>query len=93
MKVARFTLKQGWKWSTDIKPIVKTEWCEAPHLQYQVSGRIHWKLKDGSDFETKAGDVYRVPPGHDAWVVGDQHAEEIEITAAAINAELSKGMK
>lgn len=58
MKIAHFAMKKGWRWSTDIKPIVKTEWCEAPHLQYQISGKLHWKLKDGSEFETKAGDVY-----------------------------------
>jgi mannose-6-phosphate isomerase-like protein (cupin superfamily) len=76
--VARFALDKGWKWSIDIKPIVKTEWCEAPHLQYVISGRYRVRMKDGSEFEIGPGDVASVPPGHDAWVVGDEPAVGIE---------------
>ena len=89
-KVARFVLRKGWKWSIDIKPLVKTEWCEAPHFQYQISGKLHVKLKDGTEFEIGPGDVSSVPAGHDAWVVGDEPAVGIEWTAAAITKELSK---
>ncbi|MGA8302368.1 MAG: cupin [Thermoplasmata archaeon] len=64
--VARFTLDKGWKWSDDIKPAMKTEWCEAPHLQYLISGRYRVRMKDGTEFEISAGDVAPVPPGHDA---------------------------
>jgi hypothetical protein len=46
--VGRFALRKGWKWSSEIKPIVKTEWCEAPHLQYVISGRYHVRMKDGA---------------------------------------------
>ena len=28
----RATLEPGWKWSESVKPIVKTEYCEAPHV-------------------------------------------------------------
>jgi hypothetical protein len=89
-KVARFVLKKGWKWSTDIKPLVNTEWCEAPHFQYQISGRLHMKLRDGTEFEIGPGDVSSVPPGHDAWVIGDEPAIGIEWTATEIMKELSK---
>lgn len=89
-KVARFALQKGWKWSKDIKPIVKTEWCEAPHFQYQISGRLHVKMNDGTEFETGPGDVSSVPPGHDAWVVGDEPCVGIEWTAAGIAGEMSK---
>ena len=89
-KVARFVLKKGWKWSTDIKPVVKTEWCEAPHFQYQISGVVHGKLKDGTEFEIKPGDVSSIPAGHDMWVVGDEPAVGIEFTASNIGRELSK---
>jgi hypothetical protein len=33
----RATLQPGWKWSTCVKPVVKTESCEVSHLQYHVS--------------------------------------------------------
>ena len=70
--VGRFVLQKGWKWSKDVKPVVKTEWCEAPHFQYVISGRYHVKMKDGTEFDIGPGDAAAVPPGHDAWVLGDE---------------------
>ncbi len=76
--LARFVLQKGWKWSRDVRPIVQTEWCEAPHLQYLISGRYRVRMKDGAEFDIGPGDVASVPPGHDAWVVGDEPAVGIE---------------
>jgi hypothetical protein len=70
--VGRLTLEPGWRWSKDVKPIAKTDWCEAPHFQYQISGRMHVKMQDGTEFDLGPGDVSVLPSGHDAWVVGDQ---------------------
>jgi hypothetical protein len=33
----RVTAQPGWRWSTDAKPIVKTESWQAPHLGYAPS--------------------------------------------------------
>lgn len=85
--VARFHLQKGWKWSNDIKPVVKTEWCEAPHLQYVISGKYRVKLKDGTEFDIGPGDVASVPPGHDAWVVGDETLVGIEFVGGRIAVE------
>jgi hypothetical protein len=76
----RATLLPGWKWSASVKPLVKTKSCEAPHLQYHVSGRIRVAMDDGSEDEFGPGEVSLVPPGHDAWVVGDQPVVMIDIT-------------
>jgi hypothetical protein len=76
----RATLKPGWKWSTCVKPLAKTQSCQAPHLQYQVSGRLHVVMDDGSETEFAAGDVALIPPGHDAWVVGDEPVVVIDIS-------------
>jgi hypothetical protein len=70
--VGRMTLEPGWRWSKDVKPIAKTEWCEAPHFQYQVKGRMHVVTADGEEFETGPGDVTSLPSGHDAWVLGQE---------------------
>ncbi len=70
--VGQLTLEPGWRWSNDVKPIAGTEWCEAPHFQYQVSGRMHVKMEDGTEFESGPGDITSLPSGHDAWVVGDE---------------------
>ncbi len=37
--VGRATFEPGWQWSKHVKPIAKTEWCEAPHFGYTISGR------------------------------------------------------
>jgi hypothetical protein len=71
-EIGRLTLQPGWRWSEDVKPIAGTELCEAPHMQYQVSGRLHVLTADGTEFEAGPGDVVSLPQGHDAWVVGDE---------------------
>ena len=76
----RATFQPGWKWSTSVKPLVKTKSCEVPHLQYHVSGRLHVVMDDGTEIEFGPGDVGHVPPGHDAWVVGNEAVVVIDIT-------------
>ena len=75
----RGTFHKGWKWSESVKPIVKTTSCEAPHLQYIVSGKMHVVMDDGIEADFGAGDLVLVPPGHDAWIVGDETTVAIDI--------------
>ena len=70
--VGRATFEPGWRWSDHVKPIAKTELCEAAHFMYTISGRARIRMGDGSEFDVGPGDVGMVPPGHDAWVVGDE---------------------
>jgi mannose-6-phosphate isomerase-like protein (cupin superfamily) len=81
--VGRLTLQPGWRWSKHVKPIAGTEWCEAPHFQYHLSGRIHVVMKDGSEFEVGPGEVTALPSGHDAWVVGDEPVVLIDWAGAS----------
>ena len=83
VKFGRATLQPGWKWSVDVKPIAKTKSCEAPHTQYHVSGRLRVKMDDGTETENGPGDVGHIPPGHDAWVVGNEPAVIIDVTGMA----------
>ncbi len=76
----RATLHPGWKWSECVKPIVQTEYCEAPHMQYHISGRIRVRMADGTEEEFGPGDVSLLPPGHDAWVVGDEPVVVIDVS-------------
>jgi len=76
----RATLHPGWKWSESVKPIVKTEYCESPHVQYQISGRLRVRMADGTEEEFGPGDVGVIPSGHDAWVVGDEPVVVIDIS-------------
>ena len=70
--IGRATFEPGWRWSTSVKPIVKTELCEAPHYQYHISGTLRILMADGSTFDCKPGDLSNLPSGHDGWVVGDE---------------------
>lgn len=62
----------GWKWSKDVQPIVGTQSCQVAHSCYYVSGSMEILMDDGTRKTLHAGDVAYIPPGHDAWVVGDE---------------------
>src|SRR3954447_4501430 len=81
-EIGRFTFAPGWRWSECIKPVVGTESCQVEHVGYVVSGRLHVEHADG-DGDINAGDVYRIPPGHDAHVVGDEPVVVVEFQGAA----------
>jgi hypothetical protein len=76
----RAVLQPGWKWSECVKPLAKTESCQAPHTTYIVSGRMHVRMDDGTERELQAGEAAVIPPGHDAWIVGDQPCVAIDFT-------------
>ena len=70
--IGRATFEPGWRWSTCVKSLANTNSCEAAHFGYQISGTMRIRMDDGTELECKAGDVALVPPGHDAWVVGNE---------------------
>ncbi len=88
--IGRATLQPGWKWSSHVKPLAGTEWCEAAHLQYQVSGTMKIKMEDGTEFTTKAGDVFFIPPHHDAWVVGEEEVVVVDFEGMGTYAQKIK---
>jgi hypothetical protein len=69
--VGRIALQPGWRWSECIKPVVGTKSCQTAHLGYVIAGRLHLRDDEGGELDLGPGDAYQVPPGHDAWVVGD----------------------
>lgn len=79
----RATFEPGWKWSTCVKPVAKTDSCQAAHLGYQISGRMHVKMDDGTQKDIGPGEVCSIPSGHDAWVVGNEPVVFIDITGMA----------
>ena len=81
LAIGRAILEPGWRWSEDVKPIAGTEWCEVHHLQLIVSGRLAVRLADSDEVdEFVAGDLFDIPPRHDAWVVGDEPADLIDLS-------------
>jgi class 3 adenylate cyclase len=81
LAIGRAILEPGWRWSEDVKPIVGTEWCEVHHLQLVISGRLAVRLADSDEVdEFVASDLIDIIPGHDAWVVGDEPCDLIDLS-------------
>jgi mannose-6-phosphate isomerase-like protein (cupin superfamily) len=79
--VARMTAEPGWKWSKDVKPIVNTNSCQLSHTQYAISGRLRVRMDDGTEQEFGPGEAMYIPPGHDAWVVGNERFVAVEFSS------------
>lgn len=86
-QIGRFTFQPGWRWSECIKPVAGTDSCKVDHLGYSISGVLHVAHDDGTEVDIRAGEVYRIAPGHDAWVVGDEPMVAVEFQGAAHYAE------
>ena len=80
--LARLHFEPGWRWSECIKPVAKTDSCQASHVGYAVSGRLTVRLNDGTQKTIVAGDSYTIPPGHDAWIEGSEGFVGIEVQSA-----------
>ncbi|MFR9805574.1 hypothetical protein ACL02T_25310 [Pseudonocardia sp. RS010] len=37
-----------------------------------IAGRLRLRDDSGGELDLAPGDAYQVPPGHDAWVIGDE---------------------
>src|SRR5574338_1115228 len=77
--VGRAVLEPGWLWSEDIKPTVGTAQCMVHHTHVLLAGRFAVRMDDGEEATFEPGDVFDIPPGHDAWVVGDEQVDLLDI--------------
>jgi class 3 adenylate cyclase len=82
MTVGRTILEPGWRWSEHVRPLAGTVSCQVHHLGFVVRGRTRIVLDDGTSREFGPDDVYNIPPGHDAWVVGDEMFESFDWSGA-----------
>ena len=55
--IGRGTFEPGWSWDKCIKPIVKTDSCQAPHTSYIISGTIKVVMDDGTEVGGGPGDT------------------------------------
>jgi class 3 adenylate cyclase len=79
--VGRMTYEPGWRWSADVQPLVRTDTCQYHHLGVTLSGRLRVQMPDGTELELGPGDIFEIPPGHDAWVVGDEPWVSVDFEA------------
>jgi hypothetical protein len=78
-RVKRLIYPAGFRWSTDMKPAIGTDYCMHAHVGFLVRGEIHIEYADGCVVEFKAPQVVAIEPGHDGWVVGREPVVLIEI--------------
>ena len=78
-RVKRIVYQPGFRWSTHMQPITKTERCMHAHVGFLVRGQIHVEYPDGCVHEFAAPAAVAIEPGHDGWVVGDEPAILIEM--------------
>jgi hypothetical protein len=88
--IGKATLEPGWSWGKCVKPLVKTDSCQAPHTSVIISGKMRVRMEDGTEIEGGPGDSAIIPPGHDAWVIGDEPCISIDFTGMANFAKESK---
>jgi class 3 adenylate cyclase len=84
------TYEPGWRWSEDLKPLVGGESCQIRHVGVVISGHLHIEMDDGATMELLRDDVYEIPPGHDAWVVGDERWTSIDSEGRRYFAKLAE---
>jgi len=77
-RVKRTIYPAGFRWSTHMKSVSGTDFCEHAHIGFLARGQIHIQYADGCTLEFAAPQVVAIEPGHDGWVVGDEPAVMIE---------------
>jgi hypothetical protein len=78
--VTEVTFDVGARWSSDLKEYAGTPLCELPHVALVTAGTLAVAMSDGAQDEFTAGDVMLLPPGHDAWTVGEQACTFVEFS-------------
>ena len=80
--VGKARFPPGWRWSIDAKPLVRTPSCQIRHLGVCLTGTMRAACDDGTEMDIHPGDAYEIPPGHDAWVIGDVMFTAYEFASA-----------
>ena len=75
----RSVMKPGWSWDEDVKPYTDG-WtvCQEHHWEVVLSGRMRYLMEDGSETVVGPGTFLEIPPGHRAWVEGDEDCVTID---------------
>ena len=72
VEVYRYVFEPGWSWVEHAGSFMGADSCPIPHILFTVSGRLAVKMDDGSTAEVGEGECIVIPPGHDAWTIGDE---------------------
>ena len=73
----------GFRWSTHMGPTAGTPSCPVHHVQVFLSGHFRVRMDDGEEVEFGPLEVGDIPPGHDAWVVGDEPVHILDFAGSS----------
>ncbi len=82
----------GWRWTTTMPALAGTSTCQLHHVGFAVSGLLHVRTDAGEELEVQPQSLYVIPPGHDAWVVGDEPFVTIDWGSARTWATMLEGV-
>lgn len=73
----------GWRWETHEKPLLgNPDSCPIAHTGYCLAGEIVIRMVATSEEKIiRRGDFFEIPPGHDAYVPGQEACELILFAA------------
>ncbi|MFN8187722.1 MAG: hypothetical protein U0R69_11680 [Gaiellales bacterium] len=77
-RMKRIVYPPGFRWSTHMQPVVKTDHCLHTHVGFLVQGHMQGVYEDGCTYEFVAPQFAVIEAGHDGWVVGDEPAVFIQ---------------
>jgi ketosteroid isomerase-like protein/quercetin dioxygenase-like cupin family protein len=77
------TFEPGWRYSTHVGPLVGATSCQTRHLGYVLSGSMRVSMEDGTEYDIRPGDLFDLPSGHDAWVIGDEAVVMVDTSPQA----------
>lgn len=78
-RLKRLVYPPGWRWSTDMRAVSRTERCMHAHVGYLAAGSIEVGYADGCTERFDAPAFVVIEPGHDGWVVGDEPAVLVQV--------------
>ena len=82
----------GFRWARDMSAMSGTPTCQLHHVGYAISGILHVLTDAGDELDIREGSVYELPPGHDAWVIGDDPFTSIDWTSARAWGPIADGV-
>jgi hypothetical protein len=80
VSVTRVTFDVGARWSQDLKDYAGTHSCQLPHVALVLAGTLRVVMDDGAQEDFSRNEVMLLPPGHDAWTVGDEPCVFVEFS-------------
>jgi hypothetical protein len=80
--IGKATFEPGFKWSDCIGPILGRDMCPLEHVGVVLKGTLHIAMGTGDEFDVTEGEAIHLMPGHDAWTVGNEICEVLEVLSA-----------